>query len=55
MTSQNQDAIEAGAITVMRSLLNWPDDIVFPVLDIARLAVLHKNVNEKFCTEEVLK
>ena len=30
---------------------HWPKDIVFPVLDILRLAVLHPQVNESLCRE----
>ena len=52
--NQNREAVDSGAIDTLISLLNWPDSIVFPVLDIARLAVLQKNVNDKFCTEENL-
>lgn len=41
-------------ISNLKSLLNWPDDLVFPVLDIARLAVLKSQVNEKFCTNGIM-
>lgn len=39
---------------MLKSLLDWPNDTVFPALDIARLAVLHKAVNDQLCTEELL-
>ncbi|OXU21298.1 hypothetical protein TSAR_011566 [Trichomalopsis sarcophagae] len=39
-TNQNQEYVQAGSISLLSSLLSWPDPIVFPVLDIARLAVL---------------
>lgn len=42
------------AISALKSLLEWPNDIVFPALDIARLIVLHKEVNDQLCTEELL-
>lgn len=42
------------AIGILKNLLNWPNDIVFPALDIARLTVLHKEVNDQLCTEELL-
>ncbi|KAK0167221.1 hypothetical protein PV327_004650 [Microctonus hyperodae] len=35
-------------------LLNWPSECVFPVLDIARLAVLHKRVNDELCTDNLM-
>lgn len=48
------EAIESGAINMLLQLLNWPDAFVFPILDIARLVVLHKNVNDVICTEELI-
>ncbi|XP_058792751.1 phospholipase A-2-activating protein isoform X3 [Phymastichus coffea] len=38
----------------LKSLLNWPDELVFPALDIARLAVLRKDVNEMFCLNGIM-
>ncbi|XP_075581932.1 phospholipase A-2-activating protein isoform X4 [Pelecanus crispus] len=32
--------------------VNWPEDIVFPALDILRLSVRHPTVNENFCGEK---
>ncbi|XP_064294678.1 phospholipase A-2-activating protein isoform X2 [Phalacrocorax carbo] len=32
--------------------VNWPEDIVFPALDILRLSVRHPTVNERFCSEK---
>lgn len=32
--------------------VNWPEDIVFPALDILRLSVRHPTVNENFCSEK---
>ncbi|ETE70392.1 Phospholipase A-2-activating protein, partial [Ophiophagus hannah] len=32
--------------------INWPNDFVFPALDILRLAIRHPNVNESFCGEK---
>lgn len=48
------EAIAAGGVDTLAQLLKWPDAFLFPILDIARLAVLHKNVNEKICTEELM-
>lgn len=35
-------------------LKNWPNDFVFPVLDLTRLMVLKKNFNTLFCQYDVL-
>ncbi|XP_051817408.1 phospholipase A-2-activating protein isoform X1 [Antechinus flavipes] len=32
--------------------VNWPEDIVFPALDILRLSIRHPTVNENFCNEK---
>ncbi|NWX92594.1 PLAP protein, partial [Nothoprocta ornata] len=32
--------------------VNWPEDIVFPALDILRLSIRHPVVNENFCSEK---
>ncbi|NXD16823.1 PLAP protein, partial [Nothocercus nigrocapillus] len=32
--------------------VNWPEDIVFPALDILRLSIRHPAVNENFCSEK---
>ncbi|NXU50777.1 PLAP protein, partial [Turnix velox] len=32
--------------------VNWPEDIVFPALDILRLSVRHPTMNENFCSEK---
>ncbi|XP_058792749.1 phospholipase A-2-activating protein isoform X2 [Phymastichus coffea] len=53
-TNAHQEALMSGAISYLMSLLNWPDEFVFPALDIARLAVLQKSINEQFCTDEFL-
>ncbi|XP_037539850.1 phospholipase A-2-activating protein [Nematolebias whitei] len=38
-------------IDVLWKASHWPEDIVFPVLDILRLAVRHPQVNESLCGE----
>lgn len=48
------EEIQIDAIHTLKNLLNWPDDTVFPALDIARLMVLHKEINDQLCTEESL-
>ncbi|CAB0033096.1 unnamed protein product [Trichogramma brassicae] len=37
------------------ALLSWPESVVFPVLDVARLAVLQKPVNDCLCTDNLIK
>ncbi|XP_011866365.1 PREDICTED: phospholipase A-2-activating protein [Vollenhovia emeryi] len=46
--------VRTSAISALKSLINWPNDTVFPVLDIARLTILHKEVNDELCTEELI-
>lgn len=48
------DEVKTSAISALKSLLDWPNDTVFPALDVARLAVLHKQINDQLCTEELL-
>uniref|UniRef100_A0A3Q2D496 Phospholipase A2-activating protein n=1 Tax=Cyprinodon variegatus TaxID=28743 RepID=A0A3Q2D496_CYPVA len=38
-------------INLLWKVCHWPEDIVFPVLDILRLAVRHPQVNESLCGE----
>lgn len=54
MSNQVSEEITASAISALKSSLDWPNDVVFPALDIARLAVLHKEINDQLCTEELL-
>uniref|UniRef100_UPI00398F4F10 phospholipase A-2-activating protein isoform X2 n=1 Tax=Pristiophorus japonicus TaxID=55135 RepID=UPI00398F4F10 len=41
----------AEQLEILWKAAQWPEDIVFPVLDILRLAVRHPAVNEHFCSE----
>ncbi|XP_011697767.1 PREDICTED: phospholipase A-2-activating protein [Wasmannia auropunctata] len=54
MSNQITEEFRTRAIDALKSFLDWPNDTVFPALDIARLAVLHKEVNDQLCTEELL-
>lgn len=54
LSSQVSEEISTSAISALKSLLDWPNDTVFPALDIARLTVLHKEINDQLCTEELL-
>eukprot|EP00066_Takifugu_rubripes_P003991 XP_003967013.1 PREDICTED: phospholipase A-2-activating protein [Takifugu rubripes] len=38
-------------MSLLWKAVHWPEDIVFPVLDILRLAVRHPLVNERLCGE----
>lgn len=38
-------------ITTLEKLLQWPHDILFPVLDILRLAIKHETLNAHFCND----
>uniref|UniRef100_A0A8D0AHX3 Phospholipase A2-activating protein n=1 Tax=Sander lucioperca TaxID=283035 RepID=A0A8D0AHX3_SANLU len=38
-------------ISVLWKASHWPEDLVFPILDIMRLAVRHPQVNETLCGE----
>ncbi|XP_076377843.1 phospholipase A2 activator protein [Megalopta genalis] len=52
---QTSEHLRTDALNTLKSLLNWPDDVLFPVLDITRLAVLSKEINDVICTEELLQ
>ncbi|KAL6437279.1 hypothetical protein ACFW04_005056 [Cataglyphis niger] len=54
INGQVSEEVKASAISALKNLLDWPNDTVFPALDIARLAVLHKEINDQLCTEELL-
>ncbi|XP_043269766.1 phospholipase A-2-activating protein [Venturia canescens] len=41
------------AVEILKQLLQWPPQVAFPSLDVARLAVLRKTVNKILCTEEM--
>lgn len=42
----------AQQLQILWKAINWPEDIVFPALDILRLSIKHPNVNENFCNEK---
>lgn len=52
---QTSVQLEPDALDTLKTLLNWPDDVLFPVLDITRLAVLSKESNDILCTDEFLQ
>ncbi|XP_020365770.2 phospholipase A-2-activating protein isoform X2 [Rhincodon typus] len=44
------EAPTAQQLEILWKAAQWPEDIVFPVLDILRLAMRHPAVNEHFCS-----
>lgn len=42
----------AQQLQILWKAINWPEDIVFPALDILRLSIKHPSVNENFCSEK---
>ncbi|KZC09181.1 Phospholipase A-2-activating protein [Dufourea novaeangliae] len=55
LTGDHVPELRTDALNTLRTLLNWPDDVLFPVLDITRLVVLSKDVNDVLCTDELLQ
>ncbi|KAJ0006564.1 hypothetical protein NQD34_013837 [Periophthalmus magnuspinnatus] len=49
--SNSEPAPTMQQVTLLWKATHWPEDIVFPVLDILRLAVRHPQVNETLCGE----
>ncbi|XP_014228764.1 phospholipase A-2-activating protein-like [Trichogramma pretiosum] len=54
-TNNCKEVIDAGIVDKLMHLLSWPESVVFPVLDVARLAVLQKPVNDCLCTDNLIK
>ncbi|XP_076300177.1 phospholipase A2 activator protein [Lasioglossum baleicum] len=52
---QSSEQLRTDGLNTLKILLNWPDDVLFPVLDITRLAVLSKEINDILCTDEILQ
>lgn len=42
-------------INTLNTLLSWPSEVLFPVLDVTRLIVLQKEVNEQLCTSHLFQ
>ncbi|XP_019410881.1 PREDICTED: phospholipase A-2-activating protein [Crocodylus porosus] len=42
----------AQQLQVLWKAVNWPEDVVFPALDILRLSIRHPRVHENFCSEK---
>lgn len=41
-------------MSIFWNLLNWPSEHVFPALDVARLAILHKHINDLLSSENLM-
>ncbi|XP_046617824.1 phospholipase A-2-activating protein isoform X1 [Neodiprion virginianus] len=54
LCSQNGDEVGADPIEMLKIFLNWPNNLVFPALDLARLAVLRPDVNSQLCNDGLL-
>ncbi|XP_063151072.1 phospholipase A-2-activating protein isoform X2 [Candoia aspera] len=50
--SVSMEAPTAEQLQTLWKAINWPNDFVFPALDILRLAIRHPSVNESFCGEK---
>uniref|UniRef100_A0A8D0E783 Phospholipase A-2-activating protein n=1 Tax=Salvator merianae TaxID=96440 RepID=A0A8D0E783_SALMN len=50
--SPSMEVPTAQQLQTLWKAVNWPNDIVFPALDILRLSIRHPNVNEHFCSEK---
>nr|CAD7403114.1 unnamed protein product [Timema cristinae] len=46
-------SIQPSHVDVLKQLLEWPSEIVYPVLDIARLAVRNQEVNTAICSGQI--
>ncbi|XP_053485199.1 phospholipase A-2-activating protein [Ictalurus furcatus] len=47
--TNSQDQPTAEQISILWRTCHWPEDIVFPVLDILRMAVRHPEINAQMC------
>lgn len=54
MCNQGGSGAGAPSIEVLRVLLDWPNEVAFPALDVARLAVLRADVNLLLCDDRLL-
>ncbi|XP_050425163.1 phospholipase A-2-activating protein [Adelges cooleyi] len=42
------------SVNTLIHLLDWPKDILFPILDITRLAVRNKQINDALCSNDLI-
>lgn len=47
--AEPQSQLDSSSTSTLLKILQWPQDVVFPVLDVARLAVRHANMNQELC------
>ncbi|XP_076236021.1 phospholipase A2 activator protein isoform X2 [Calliopsis andreniformis] len=55
MKGQISEQLKCEALNTLKILLNWPDNVLFPVLDVTRLIILFKDFNDMLCTDELLR
>ncbi|XP_069818093.1 phospholipase A-2-activating protein isoform X3 [Dendropsophus ebraccatus] len=51
VVNTSRETVTAQQVDTLWRAVKWPEDIVFPALDILRLAVKNPTVNEMFCSE----
>ncbi|XP_066598418.1 phospholipase A-2-activating protein [Prorops nasuta] len=49
------EEVTSQIIEILEKLLNWPDNKLYPVLDMVRLLILRKEVNDLLCTDDLVK
>ncbi|KAG8039653.1 hypothetical protein G9C98_000382 [Cotesia typhae] len=54
LTKGQLQQLDAQIISTLWTLLEWPNEFVFPVLDVARLAILQKSANNILCSENLI-
>ncbi|XP_056376683.1 phospholipase A-2-activating protein isoform X2 [Hyla sarda] len=51
VVNTSRETVTAQQVDTLWRAVKWPEDIVFPALDILRLAIKNPTVNEMFCNE----
>ncbi|XP_069621506.1 phospholipase A-2-activating protein isoform X1 [Ranitomeya imitator] len=51
VVNTSRETVTAQQVDTLWRAVRWPEDIVFPALDILRLAIKNPTVNEMFCSE----
>lgn len=47
--ADTKNSPDIGSIEILRKMMDWPPDMVFPVLDVTRLAVRQSDTNRELC------
>ncbi|KAM8962208.1 phospholipase A-2-activating protein [Pelodytes ibericus] len=48
----SEEVATAQQLDTLWRAINWPEEIVFPALDVLRLSIKHPTVNEMFCNDK---